>query len=172
MVKKEKKLLGITLSVIFMSFIYLFLLEPLYKQVTVLNQEINLKQARLTKNLELLKEKDMINEELKKYGHLFKAKGSAEEEMASLLAEIGRISKSAGIYLSDVKPQRSKDKGFFKIMLVEIRYQATLPILSKFIYEIQNSPFLLKASRLQITSQASDSKLLEGVIQISKISIP
>lgn len=169
--KREKTIFTITILAISLSIIYSFVIEPLYKEYTRLNQEINIKQARLAKNLRLVKEKDIVREEFKKYSHQLKTRGSDEEEMASVLSEIEKIGKSTGIYLSDVKPQKIKDMDFYKIMLVEIRFQATMQTLSKFIYELQNSTFLLKASRLQVNSKGGGSTLLEGVIQISKISL-
>ena len=70
----------------------------------------------------------------------------------------------------NIESMRAPD--FYKIMLVEIRFQGTMQTLSKFIYELQNSALLLKASRLQINSKGADQRLLEGVIQISRISLP
>ncbi|MFH1621950.1 MAG: type 4a pilus biogenesis protein PilO [Candidatus Omnitrophota bacterium] len=136
-----------------------------------MNQEISIKQTRLWKYLKLIKEKDLVREEFKKYSHKLKTRNSEEEEMAFVLSEIERIGKSTGMSLRDVKPQKIKNMDFYKVMLVEIRYQANMHTLSEFIYDLQNSSFLLKVNRLQINSMGGDSALLEGVIQISKISI-
>ncbi|MFC1708994.1 type 4a pilus biogenesis protein PilO [Candidatus Omnitrophota bacterium] len=169
--QRQKGIAIITILVISLCVVYLLAIEPLYKKYAVLNQEIRSKQSRLAENLRLLKEKEAIQEEFKKYNYLLKVKGSKEEEMASVLAEIEGIGKNTGLYLNDIKPQRGRDLGFCQIMLVEVRFQANMQTLSKFIYELQNSVFLLKASKLQITSQRADSRLLEGVIQISRTSI-
>lgn len=169
--KREKVILAITILVIILSAFYVFIFEPLYRQYVSLNQEISMKNVQLTENLRLLKEKNVVKEEFKKYSHLLKARGTDEEEMASVLTEIEKIGKSTGIYLNDVKPQKIRDMDFYRVMLVEIRFQADMQTLSKFIYELQNSPFLLKTSRLQISSERKNSSLLDGIIQISKISI-
>lgn len=169
--KREKSLISITVLVIACSIIYIFVVEPLYKKFNELNQQIEIKQVRLTKNLKLMKEKDIITEEFKKYGEKLKVKGSDEEEMASVLSEIERIGKTTGIYLKDVKPQRIKDMSFYKILLVEIKFQADTQNLSKFIYSLQTSASLLKVKRLQVDIKGGESSLLEGTLQISKVSL-
>jgi len=167
--KRERIIFSVTSLVISLSIIYAFVIEPLYNKYTSLNQEINMKQIRLAKNLRLFKENDVVREEFNKYSHKLKTKGSDEEEMALVLTEIERIGKSTGTYLNDVKPQKIKDMDFYKTMLVEIRFQASVQTLSKFIYELQNSSLLLKASRLQINSKGGDQQQLEGIIQISRV---
>jgi len=170
--KREKKLFIITLLVISLSMLYPFAIEPFYREYVRLNQDINIKRVRLAKNIRLMEQKNIIMQEFDKYGQQLKIKGSDEEEMASVLSEIEKIGKSAGIYLSDVKPQRIKDMDFYRIMLVEIKFQASMKTFSKFIYELGNSALLLKVSRLQVNSKGADSSLLEGIIQVSKVSLP
>lgn len=149
----------------------MFMVEPLYKKLTQLNQQISTKQLQLMKSQKLIKEKDIIAGKFNKYAHELKVKGSNEEEMASVLSEIENIGKASGVYLSDVKPQKIKDMDFYKVLLVEIKFQATMPTLSKFIYDLQNSTSLLKVKRLQINIKGGESSLLEGMLQISKISL-
>lgn len=161
--------MAITIFLIALSITYSFVIEPLYKQYVVLNQEIRSKQARLAKNLRLLQEKDIIRQEFKNYSHRFKPQGSEEEEMASVLTEIEKIGKVTGIYLSDVKPQKIKGQDFYKIIIVEIRFQGTMQTLANFIYRLQNSALLLKPNQLQIDSKGPGQQLLEGTIQITRI---
>ena len=70
-----------------------------------------------------------------------------------------------------MKPQKVKDTDFYKIMLVEVKFQATSQTLAKFLYELENSPLLLKVSRLQVNYKGGDSSLLDGTIQVSKVSL-
>ena len=167
--KREKGLLAITISLIALCIAYTFLIEPLYRQYVDLNQEIRLKQARLAKNLRLLQEKDAIKQEFRNYNHQFKPQGTEEEEMALVLAEIEKIGKATGIYLSDVKPQKIKSYDFYKMIIVEIRFQGSMQTLASFIYRLQNSNLLLKPSQLQIDSKGPGQQLLEGAIQITRI---
>lgn len=169
--KREKMFFAMTISIITISIFYGFVIEPFFKAYIRLSREINIKQTRLAKNLKLMNEKDIVSNEFKRHSQQLKEKGSDEEEMASVLSEIEIIGKNVGFYLSNVKPQKIKDMDFYKIMFVEIKFQADIQTFSKFIYEIQNSPLLLKVSRLQLNSKGGDSSFLEGTIQISKISL-
>jgi Tfp pilus assembly protein PilO len=91
--------------------------------------------------------------------------------LAYFLSAIENIGKASGVYLNDVKPQKVKDTDFYKIMLVEVKFQATSQTLAKFLYELENSPLLLKVSRLQVNYKGGDSSLLDGTIQVSKVSL-
>jgi len=169
--KREKTFFIITVSVVILSLVFSFVIEPLYKKHIQVEQEIRVKELRLIKNLKLMREKDIITKGFEKYSDRLKTKSSNEEEMASVLSEIEKIGKKAGIYLSNVKPQRIKDMNFYKILLVEIKFQANMQTLSKFIYNLQNSTSLLKVKRLQINIKGGGSSLLDGVLRISKISL-
>lgn len=169
--KREKTLILLTLLAIFGSLLYSFVVEPLSRNYVQLQQEIQSKRIRLIKNTKLMRDKDIIEKEFEVYGQHLLTKGSNEEEMASVLSEIEKIGKSSGIYLSDVKPQKIRDMGYYKLLLVEIKFQASMQTLSKFIYDLRNSSLLLKVQRLQINIQGGESALLEGLIQISKISL-
>ena len=161
--------MAVTIFLIALAIVYSFVIEPLYKQYTALNQEIRLKQVRLAKNLRLLQEKDVIRQEFKKYSPRFKPQGSEEEEMASVLTEIEKIGKVTGIYLRDVKPKKINNQDFYKIITVEIKFQGTMQTLANFIYRLQNSTLLLKPNQLQIDSRGPSQQSLEGTITITRI---
>jgi len=168
---REKTLFILVVFVIAVSLSYAFVIEPLYKKYQDLNQEMEFKEVRLKRNNKLIREHDAINAEFNKYSEQLKIKGSDEEEMASVLSEIEKIGQSAQVYLSDVKPQPIKDRDFYRLLGVEVKFQASMETLSKFIYNLQKSPFLLRVKRLQVNSKGQSSNLLEGTIQINKISI-
>ncbi|MDD5005127.1 MAG: type 4a pilus biogenesis protein PilO [Candidatus Omnitrophica bacterium] len=169
--KRERVLFIVAVIIISLAAVQIFIIGPIYREYSRLNQEINIKRVRLEKNRRLIKEKNVVKEDFKEYGKQLKTKGSDEKEMSSLLSEIEQIGNASGIYLSDVKPQKIKEMDFYKVMVVEIKFQATMQNLTKFIYEIQNSTLLLKVSRLQVNSKGGGSSLLEGILQVSKISL-
>lgn len=166
--KREKIFFIITLLFISLSLICVFIAEPLYKEYTTLNRQINIKCIRLIKNLRLIDKRNIVIEEFKKYGQQFVPKVSGEN-MASVLSEIEKIGDSSGIYLSYVKPKKVDDEHFYKMLLVEIRFQATIQNLTKFIYGLENSVSSLKISHLRLNHKGADSFLLEGTIYINKI---
>lgn len=166
---REKKLAFTTLALVSLSIGYIFILEPLSKKYVGLNQEIHTKQIRLAKSERLVKEKDVITRGYKKYSQLLTTSGSEEEEMAVVLSEIEKTGKAAGIYMSDVKPQRVKEMDFYRELLVEIKFQATMQTLAQFIYNLENSGSLLKVKRLQINIKGGGAASIEGNLQISRI---
>jgi len=168
---REKKLAVATFALASFGLCFVFVVEPLYKSYKALNQEIKEKQLRLAKNQRLMREKDAITKEFQKYSELITTKKSHEEEMALVLSEIEKTGKAAQMYLSDVKPQRIKDMDFYRELLVEIKFQANMQCITKFIYNLQNSASLLKVKRLQINTKGIGSSEIEGTIQISKIVI-
>jgi len=168
--RRERILFVSVMILITLSILYQFIVEPLYRKFVDLQQELSTKQVQLMKSLRLLEEKEDVTKEFQRYSQLLKTKRTEEEEMAFVLGEIEKIGKQAGVYLSDVKPQRIKDWEYYRQLLVEIKFEATMDTLTQFIYNIQSSPFLLKVKRLNINSKSADS-VLQGIVQVSKVSI-
>jgi len=170
--KREKLILTVTIAVVSLAIVYSFILEPIYRKFANLDLEIKSKQIKLRKNLSLVRERDAIQDEFKQYSQYFKTNRTEEEEMAQALSLIEKIGNDSGVYLSNVKPQKVQEVGFYKVIIIEIRFQADMNSLSKFVYDLQSSPLLLKVARLDIGSKNENTSLLQGSILINKIILP
>ena len=138
----------------------------------MLNQEILNKQIKLEKYLHLLSQKGKIQQEFDKFSQGLKAKASEEKEMAEILGQIEDLSRRASVNISQIKPQGFKDFKTYKEFLVEIKAEAKIEDLSQFIYNLQNSPQLIKTKKLLLNTKTASPDILEVTILIAKISLP
>ena len=60
---------------------------------------------------------------------------------------------------------------FYSEFIIEIRFEAELREAAKFIYEIQQSKEILKIEKLQLNVKSSGFPLLEGHLQVHKLSL-
>lgn len=170
--KRERRILYLAIVVGLFSLFCNFLLEPAVKHWRDVNQQVASKEAKLKKNLKIVSQKEVIEVAFEKYAGYAKMEGSEEEEMAVLLSEIERLASRSVVRITDIKPQPIRDMKFYKRFNVECEAEATIGELSAFLYELQNSPQLLKVERLQINTKSTQSSLLKSYILITKVLIP
>jgi Tfp pilus assembly protein PilO len=167
---REKIILFVTLWLISLSLAYNFILEPLLNRYSTLNQEIGAVKAKIKKYLLLLSQKEDIQ---KKYERLSSPAFSPGEEkggLVGILAEIESLAKNSGINILDIRPQTPRSGQTYKEALIELRTEGVMESYLKFIYDIENSLFLLRIKEFQLNSKPN-SQLLEATFFISKLSL-
>lgn len=169
--KREKIIFYFTSGIIVIALFFNFIFEPIIKNFWSLNQEISSCSMKLERYLRLLSEKERIKSSYSKISALVKIEGSQEEIIAGVLTELESLTRHAGLRIADVRPQAAKEIGPYREFLIELRQEGTMEDFLRFIYDLENSPHLLRIKRLQLNSKAT-SQLLEGTFLISKVSLP
>ena len=171
--KREKILLFITIGLGLTFLIYNFLIRSLTLKFATLNKEILTNEMKLSKNLKILRKKDKVQNEYMKYSQLLKQNNSDEQEMATLLSEIESVAREIAIRISDMKPRAIKAIDFYKRLSVDIEVEAELSEITKFIYNLQNKPYLFNIDRLRFERKSRRrSSTLKGYLLVSKDLIP
>ena len=167
--KRERKILIICVSVISASLIYNFVLEPLVAKWTDLDSRIEASGLRLRKGREIIKRRQEIAEQYKDIASFVtEQSASDEEEIALLLGEVEKLANVSGAHITDIKPRPVKEEGFYKRYVVEVESEGDISRFSKFIFEIQNSPKILKIEKLSIGMTRGGSDQLKATMIISK----
>jgi len=167
--KRERKILIICVSVIGASLIYNFILEPLVTKWTELDSRIEASSLRLRKGREIIKRRLQIAEQYKDISSFVAEQAASdEEEIAVLLGEVEKLANSSGARITDIKPRPVKEEGFYKRYVVEVESEGDISRFSKFIFEIQNSPHILKIEKLSIGMKRGGSDQLRATMLISK----
>ncbi len=170
--KRERLIFYVAASIIIFSFLYNFLVEPAYKKYKQLNQRLLSNDIKYQRFVRLTKEKERIAKEYKNSIKDVKLKSSDEEETASLLTQIETIARNSGVRIVDMKPQSTKDRGFYKQFRVEVKVESNMSALTRFMYDTVNSDQILKLERLQINAKGGGSDLLVATINVTKIAVP
>ena len=170
--QRERIIVYILAAIILCALLYNFLIEPLAKKWINLNSEINRTNVKLRKSISLLKDKADIDKEYAQYAEKLKPKESDEQELTSILNELEVLARRSNLKIVSMRPKPAKDEGYYRIFVVDIETESDMGSLMKFIYDIKNSPQLLKVNRLNLNTKSSQQgTLIRASMIISRISL-
>ena len=164
--KRERIIFFITVVLAILFIANNFIYRPLEKKITILNRDISLYQIKLAKALNLLSQKETINSLDKELAEIISLK---KENVSVLLEEIERLASQTNISLLGIKPYKKQEEEGYQELPLEIKVEANINNLSKFIYALDNPKRLWLLKKIQINATAEISRL-EADIIVSKIS--
>jgi len=167
--KRERIVFIATIAIIAVSLFSALVLEPLVKSFKDVNRQISSKQVKLTKAERLMGLKEKTSKRFEALAPKLTAEGSREEEMAKLLSEIEALARKVNVRISGIKPAAIKEFAFYKKFTVEIDSQTSVESLVKLLYELQQSPQVLKVERLQMDAKSGGRDLLKITLRVNKI---
>lgn len=171
--KKEKALLTIIVSLGILSLIYSVMINPILMKLKSLNKTILVNETKLDSNLKILKQKDIIQDEYERYSELLRQENSDEQEMTLLLSNIESAVRGVALRITAMKPKAIKKVDLYKRLSVDVEVEAELSEMTKFIYNLENEPYLLRIGRLRLGRKSRRrSSLLKGYLSVSKDLIP
>jgi Tfp pilus assembly protein PilO len=169
--RREKLLAILASGVMLGAFIFRGIIEPAVRNWIALNQQIALKEAKLTRALKIIAQKPEVQAEFDGYQKFILPPVSEEEEIARLLREIEKLARDTGMRITDMAPRRKQRSEFYTRFTVEIETEGSMEGLMRFIYALETSPFLFTAERLKITLKSRQSNILKSDILLSKVSL-
>jgi Tfp pilus assembly protein PilO len=170
--QRERLLFTVTVSIIVSAILVNFIVSPLNKKWRRLNSEILALKTQLRRYAVILSQQKKIESRYNLYADYLKAESSNEEAQAAVLQEVENLARSAGVVLTNVVPSSLEDKDFYRQFNLRIELEASIPSLTRFLYEVQNSRQLLSVGRLSIATKAGSAEILRCTLQIGKIFIP
>ena len=157
--KKEKRLFYITVAIVAVVFLERVVFKPVINKLESFNGKISLEEKKLEKSMLILAQEQAINSEYKKFAQSIKQEQSEEEVIASLLSSIEKMANSVSVFILDMKPGTVEKSEFYKKYSVKVEVEAKINNLSDFIYQIENSPKLLRVSDFRLTPQKKETVL-------------
>lgn len=158
---REKNIFYLTAAVFGFALVFNFLFVPVAARFDRLNQQINLSSAKLEKYSWLLAQKEYLQQA-----------GSQEQALASPLEALEGLAKGAGITIVDLRPgagAASVSRSGYRESLIDLRTEGAIEGYISFIYNLENSPSLLRVKSFQLSSR-SNTAALEGNFTISQFS--
>lgn len=168
--KREKIFLTITILTGLLFFIYTAFISA-YKQLNLLNREIDNLTSQLAKAKSFVSQKTSIERNFQDLALTNIEEGqSYEQQIAHILVELEGLSTQTGLRFIEIRPQSTKNNGDYRELTIEIRFEGKIANLAEFIYKLQLSKNLLKIEKLTLNSTSSEEGLLNGFLEIRKIS--
>ena len=169
--RKERVGLSFAFVFIIVAFFDRLIVSPIRSRVRQINQNIHISEKQLAHDLRNVRQKDQIEKQFEKFVGFVERSGSDEEEVAKILGEIESLSRQAGIYLVDMKPQSPKDIDFYREYTIEIEVEGEILPLTQFLYQLNISPQLLRIKKLRLTSKEEGGTALKSSMVITKVLV-
>jgi hypothetical protein len=160
--KQELMLLYAVAGLIAIFIISRFIFVPFHAKLAAFDREIVLKEARFKRGLSLVENKETIENEYAKYDSYFSLQGaSSEEAVAAFLKEIEKVSRSTGMVILDVKPQKeAEEEKSSRQYQINIKAEAGIEDLVKFLHVLHNSSLLFSAEKLVLVPKGDNASVL------------
>jgi Tfp pilus assembly protein PilO len=136
----------------------------LYSRFGSLDEQISLAEEKLVRLNAIVKQAGSVDAQ---YGKLMQGYKNIQDT-ESLLQEIERLSRKAGINLPNFKPAATKDEGLFKTYSLKIEMQDDVASIVQFLNAVSEEFKGVNIERLQITAQ-SRTELPKATASISAI---
>lgn len=168
--KREKVVLYITVSIIIFSIAFSYFIIPILTKDDDLNKEINAAKIKLQRYLQVINQKEYIQDKYNKFSG-YAGTGVVIEEGASggILSDLEGLAKASGVRIIDIRSQEPKKADLYKETIIDLRLEGAMEDYLKFIYSLENSLLLLRVKRIQLNAKPN-SQVLEGSLSVSKFS--
>ena len=169
--KRERIILFATLGLIALSLMLNFILLPFIYKYKALNRQIVRFQLELRKSNRLMARAEGIREEFKQVSSLAQVAVGQQQTVTLVLGQIEQLANQAGLRIIDIRPQAPRELGQYKEAILELRQEGSMQGFLKFLYDLENPPYLLRVKKLQLSSKVTKG-LLQGQLLVSKIYLP
>ncbi len=135
---------------------------PFHGKLVGYDRQVALEEARLRKGLALVEKKDEINKQYGKYDTYFSLhSASSEEAVAAFLKEVEKVGRATGLQILDVKPQKDAEEDkFSRQYQINIKAEADMEQLVKFLYALYNSPLLFGVDKMVLVPKGESASTL------------
>lgn len=171
--KPREKALGVAaVSLAALSLFYRVALVPSMDRVTQVQEDLLLTLKRLAAHRRSLGQREAVLRVHEQYAHLMQAAGSDQEEASRLLKEVEALARSSGAAIVNLKSRPVESSNLVKWYRVDVEIESSLEALTRFLYQVEQSPLLLRVERLESKQDEKLASPLKTSVQISKVTIP
>jgi len=157
--KRERQIAYVSIVLIACVFFDKVAFSPVMRKLESLNGEIKVQVMKLEKSMYIVLQESLISSEYKKFVQDIKQAQSDEETVAGLLSSIEKMANSVSVTIQDMKPAPVEKFEFYKRYVIKIGAEAKISNLVDFIYQLENSPQLLRVADFRLTPQKKESFL-------------
>jgi|GEM_PF-780790 len=155
-----------------MLLVFKAVIGPFHQRLALASKQVMLQEAKLKKGMFLIDNQEAIKNEYGKYASYFSMQNSSNEEaVAEFLREIEKISRSSGILIVDVKPQKDAESdAISKQFQINIKAEATMKELVTFFYGLYTSPLLFSIEKMTLVPKSEGASELSVTLTLMGVS--
>ena len=161
----------LTVAIIAAVFFDRVVFRPLSNRLSNLNGEILVQEKKLTRAMNILKDKDLIAKEHSKYSKDIKQLRSDEEAIALLLSDVEKLAKNSSVSFIDVKPSPVEEAQFYKKYTIKIEAEGKIGHLADFMYRLEKLPKLFRITEFRLSPKKNEPDILSIYLVVTQILI-
>ena len=171
--QRERKIAVALILVIGVYGLFQGIYIPYKNKKETLNKRILTTQKKFKKNLVTIKKSEMLETKYRPILENFKQRGSDDQVMSAILAEIEGVATQVNMRIADMKPKRVRQVDFYNHFSVSLAVDASLVDVMHFIYVLQTSPHMFEIEELNLNNNAGrpDTPLRCQMV-LSRLLIP
>lgn len=131
--------------------------------------EISKAESVIRKYRHTLERNGEVRAKYSAYAARLRQQRSDEEEMSVFLSTIDAEARTGGLYVSDLKPRRIKNNGFYSEFSAGLSLSGEWVPVMQFLQVLQQSPHFLKIVELQIEKDTRPQGALRCRLVLSRI---
>ncbi len=160
---KRKRIILYSAIVALVVLCYNFIIRPQIEKLAGLNEKVAMQEIRLKKNLGIISKRDYIVGQHHRYLAYIEEDRPYEAKAitTSPLEEIERIARDCELFVAEIKP--------LKADIVQMKAEASINSVIRFIYALQNSPDFLRIEKMRLSGKKGYSGVLKADLQIGPI---
>jgi Tfp pilus assembly protein PilO len=163
--KREKILLGITLSALLVGGSYL-LLTPLIRKWETLGGKLSTKHKELDgMNATVSRQPDWQAQYTKLRENLGQ-KSERFQQISDVLKKIEDVGTTSGVLFTARRPMQPIEKDVYRELPVQCSFESTIESLVKFLHGLQSGSGFMNVEQLQVSSKPENPGILRCDIQI------
>ena len=170
---REKSVIQIFVVVFLLLILDLTVIHPISSFLARLDQSITIEERTIPNQIMILKYKNRIMDDNKALEPLMTDSSlSQEEEIARFLREVERVSKEAGLFVSNINPVKvNKTSDTVYELSVDIDGTGGLGQIQRFMKTIEAANPVIRISGFSLKPQGKESEDLKCSFSILKIGI-
>jgi Tfp pilus assembly protein PilO len=168
--KRERGLLGLTVTVITLGINYLLVIPLLRSwretgnKFATQQRELGLIQATIQHEAQWRKEYDQLKRSLGEHTESF-------QETSDVLKKIEEVATGSGVQITSRRTLVEEDKGVYRVLPVQCAVEATTDSLVKFLFALQTGAGFVSVEQLQVSPRPENTGILRCDIQVRALAV-
>jgi Tfp pilus assembly protein PilO len=167
--KRERILVGLTVTVITVGINYLLVL-PLVRgwretgdKFATQQRELGVIRATIQHEAQWRKEYDQLKHSLGEHTESF-------QETSDVLKKIEEVATGSGVQITSRRTLLEEDKGVYRVLPVQCAVEATTDSLVKFLFALQTGAGFMSVEQLQVSPRPENTGILRCDIQVRALA--
>jgi len=169
--KKEKGIFYFAVLFVFLALLDRLIIGPASNKIAALNKGIQENELFIKRDSRIVAQKEMIVNEKNKFSSFLSSAQSQDEQFTIILKEIEELSNKSSVSIGDMKPAGVKKVDIAEKYFVNVNCEAKIEALVNFMYDVENSKYLLTIEKYQIAPKPGDTQVASITMVISKLVV-